>query len=91
MRLFELPGFISNAVAAALSTSRHLRFSILPVLSKGNWKTAKAYRTGMNWNNPLLAISVVDTISSKSLPPSHSFCSIGENSLGECKRNGHIF
>jgi alpha-mannosidase len=49
--------------------------------AKGDWKKAKAYRAGMNWNNPLLPVSVVDTISTKTLPPTHSFCSIGESSL----------
>jgi alpha-mannosidase len=41
----------------------------------GDWKAAKAYRFGMNWNSPLRPISVVDTISPKSLPPTQSFCS----------------
>jgi alpha-mannosidase len=47
----------------------------------GDWKTAKAYRTGMNWNNPLRPVSVVDTISRKTLPPSQSFCSLKQESL----------
>jgi hypothetical protein len=46
----------------------------------GDWKAAKAWRLGMNWNNPLLPITVVDEISQKSLPPSQSFCSVkGDN------------
>lgn len=46
----------------------------------GDWKAVKAYRTGMNWNNPLLAISVVDTLSAKTLPPTRSFCAVeGQN------------
>jgi hypothetical protein len=47
----------------------------------GDWKQSKAYRTGMNWNNPLLPISVVDQISKKSLPPTQSFCSVQQDNL----------
>jgi alpha-mannosidase len=46
----------------------------------GDWKASKAYRAGMNWNNPVLPITVVDTIARKTLPPTHSFCSLtGDN------------
>jgi alpha-mannosidase len=44
--------------------------------SAGDCKSSKAYRAGLNWNNPLLAAEVVDEISSKTLPPSQSFCSL---------------
>jgi alpha-mannosidase len=47
----------------------------------GDWKTSKAYRIGMNWNNPLRPVSVVDTVSRKTLPPSRSFCSLTQDSL----------
>jgi alpha-mannosidase len=47
----------------------------------GDWKASKAYRAGMNWNNPLLPVSVVDEISGKSLPPVHSFCSVKADNL----------
>ncbi|HEY5913119.1 MAG TPA: glycoside hydrolase family 38 C-terminal domain-containing protein [Verrucomicrobiae bacterium] len=47
----------------------------------GDWKAAKAYRMGLNWNNPLLPVSVVDTISAKTLPPTHSFCSVNQSNL----------
>jgi hypothetical protein len=47
----------------------------------GDWKTAKAYRAGLNWNNPLLPISVVDTISAKSLPATRSFCLVQADNL----------
>jgi hypothetical protein len=47
----------------------------------GDWKAAKSYRTGMNWNNPLLPVSVVDEISRKTLPPTYSFCSIKADNL----------
>lgn len=46
----------------------------------GDWKATKAWRIGMDFNNALIPVSVVDEISSKSLPPSQSFCSVqGEN------------
>lgn len=49
--------------------------------SPGDWRQAKAYRAGMDWNNPLLPVSVVDALSSKSLPPTGSFCSLKQDSL----------
>lgn len=47
----------------------------------GDWKSAKAYRLGLNLNNPLLALSVVDTVSPKKLPPTYSFCSFDAENL----------
>ncbi|MBM3333538.1 hypothetical protein FJY63_02645, partial [Candidatus Sumerlaeota bacterium] len=47
----------------------------------GDWKASKAYRTGMNWNNPLLPVSVVDDVSKKTLPPTRSFCSVKQDNL----------
>jgi alpha-mannosidase len=41
----------------------------------GDWRAARAWQDGMNFTNPLLPVSVVDTISHKSLPPSQSFFS----------------
>jgi len=47
---------------------------------RGDWRTVKSYRAGMNFNQPLIPISVVDDISRKLLPPTHSFGSLqGEN------------
>ncbi|HEX6464951.1 MAG TPA: glycoside hydrolase family 38 C-terminal domain-containing protein, partial [Vicinamibacterales bacterium] len=50
------------------------RYSI--AASGGDWKRAKAYRTGMAFNNPLRPVSVVDAVSPKTLPPSQSFLSL---------------
>jgi len=47
----------------------------------GDWKAARSYRTGRDFNNPLIPVSVVDEISSKSLPPTHSFVSVKGDSL----------
>jgi hypothetical protein len=47
----------------------------------GDWKACKAYRSGIGWNNPLLPISVADEITSKSLPPTQSFCTLKEDNL----------
>jgi alpha-mannosidase len=47
----------------------------------GDWKAARAYRVGMNWTNPLQPVSVVDTLSRKSLPPTQSFCSLKADHL----------
>ena len=48
---------------------------------KGDWKASKAYRAGLNWNNPLLPITVVDGISEKTLPPTLSFCSVQQDNV----------
>jgi hypothetical protein len=47
----------------------------------GDWKSAKSYRAGMGLTNPLLPVSVVDVLSSKTLPPAQSFCSLSQESL----------
>ena len=39
----------------------------------GDWRANKAYQAGMNFNHPLIPVSVVDDISHKTLPPSQSF------------------
>jgi alpha-mannosidase len=49
--------------------------------SAGDWKAAKVWRTGMNWTNALLPISVVDRLSTKTLPPTNSFCSLKQDGL----------
>lgn len=47
----------------------------------GDWKAARSYRVGRAYNNPLIPVSVVDEISAKSLPPSHSFVSMKADNL----------
>jgi alpha-mannosidase len=47
----------------------------------GDWRTSKSYRAGMNFNSPLLPVSVVDDISQKSLPPTQSFFSTESDTL----------
>lgn len=47
----------------------------------GDWKAGKAYRTGMNFTNPLLPVSVADELSAKSLPPTHSFCAVSQENV----------
>jgi alpha-mannosidase len=42
----------------------------------GDWRSALAYEAGIDFNSPLIPVSVVDGISSKSLPPTNSFCSV---------------
>jgi alpha-mannosidase len=49
--------------------------------STGDWKSTKAYRTGMNFTNPLAAVSVVDAISRKTLAPAQSFVSVKQDSV----------
>jgi len=56
----------------------HFRYSLSS--GHGDWKTLKSYQAGMNLTQPLIAVSVVDDISRKSLPPTRSFCSLeGDN------------
>lgn len=47
----------------------------------GDWKSAKAWRTGMAFTNPLLPVSVVDSITGKSLPPVQSYCSVDQEDV----------
>jgi alpha-mannosidase len=47
----------------------------------GDWKAFRSYQFGMGFNNGLVPVSVVDEISSKSLPPTHSFCSLQSDNL----------
>lgn len=47
------------------------RFSITP--RAGTWQESKTYRTGWELTNPLLAYSVNDTVTKKTLPKSLSF------------------
>jgi alpha-mannosidase len=47
----------------------------------GDWKAFRSYQFGMGLNNGLVPVSVVDEISSKSLPPTHSFCSVQSDNL----------
>ncbi len=48
---------------------------------RGDWKAAKAYRGGMGLTNPLAPVSVVDTMSAKSLPATNSFCSLPQENV----------
>jgi len=47
----------------------------------GDWKAFRSYQAGLSFNNPLIPVSVVDEISRKSLPPTHSFCSVRRDHL----------
>jgi hypothetical protein len=48
---------------------------------RGDWRANKSYRAGMNFNSPLLPVSVVDDISQKSLPATQSFFSTEAGTL----------
>lgn len=48
---------------------------------KGNWTVAKSQRAGMAFSSPLIPVSDVDELSTKSLPPTRSFCSLEAESL----------
>jgi alpha-mannosidase len=44
----------------------------------GDWRATRAWQASMGFNNPLLPVSVVDTISRKTLPPVKSFFSTAQ-------------
>jgi len=48
---------------------------------KGDWAAAKSYRMGRAFSNPLVAVSALDELSNKQLPPVHSFCSLAGGNL----------
>lgn len=47
----------------------------------GDWKAAKAFRSGMGLTNPLLPVSVADTVSPKSLPPERSLLALDQPNM----------
>jgi alpha-mannosidase len=48
---------------------------------KGDWAAAKSYRTGTEFSSPLIPVSAVDELSTKSLPPTWSFCSLAADNV----------
>ncbi len=48
---------------------------------KGDWAAAKSYRSGANFANPLIAVTSVDEITQKSLPPTRSFLTLNADNL----------
>jgi alpha-mannosidase len=48
---------------------------------KGDWASAKSYRSGLAFSNPLIPISVHDELATKSLPSTRSFCSLASDNL----------
>jgi hypothetical protein len=55
------------------------RFSLSS--ARGDWKAAKSYHTGMNFNNGLIPVEVVDNVSRKTLPPVRSFLGLNGDHL----------
>ena len=47
----------------------------------GDWRRNRAYQAGVNANRPLIPVVVEDEIAAKSLPPTHSFCSVSADDL----------
>lgn len=47
----------------------------------GDWKAQLSYQAGRNLNSPLMPVEVVDDVSTKSLPPADSFCSVKGDDL----------
>ena len=48
---------------------------------KGDWARAKSWRTGMNFNMPLIPVTAVNELSQKPLPPERSFFSVDADNL----------
>ncbi len=48
---------------------------------KGDWSAARPWRSGMAFTTPLIPVSTVDELSTKSLPPERSFCSLDAENL----------
>ena len=49
--------------------------------SAGDWAAARSWRAGIDFNNSLLPVSVVDTVSPKTLPPSDTLCQVSGDNL----------
>ena len=61
--------------------SGHYVFNYSLSSGPGDWKTLRSYRAGLDFNSPLIPVSVVDDISGKSLPPTNSFCAVPDDNL----------
>jgi alpha-mannosidase len=48
---------------------------------KRDWAAARSYRTGMAFSNPMIPVGAHDELSTKSLPPTRSFCSLSADNL----------
>jgi len=48
---------------------------------KGDWVAARPHRAGMAFSTPLMPVCAHDELSSKSLPPTHSFCTLNAENL----------
>lgn len=67
----------------------NFRFSLSS--DRGDWRAARSYRAGLNFNSPLMAVSVLDEVSRKSLPPAGSLLAVeGDNLvLSAVKKASH--
>lgn len=68
--------FLLPVPPAGIYVYRYSLFS-----GKGNWATAKSYRHGMSFSNPLIPVSSVDELADKPLPPTKSFGALGADNL----------
>jgi alpha-mannosidase len=48
---------------------------------KGDWVAAKPHRAGMAFSTPLIPVCAANELSSKSLPPTRSFCALNADNL----------
>ena len=48
---------------------------------RGTWTAAKCHQAGIAFSSPLIPVSNVDELSTKSLPPTQSFCSLAAENL----------
>lgn len=59
----------------------HYTFRFSLTSGPGDWKAARSHQAGQSLNHPLTAVSVVDEISRKTLPPMNSFLSADADNL----------
>jgi alpha-mannosidase len=69
----------NNLIQLPYAGTYTFRYSLTS--GKGDWAAAKSYRVGSEFANPLIAVSSVDELSPKVLPPSHSFLSLSADNL----------
>lgn len=75
--------------------SGHYVFKYSLSSGPGGWQAARSYQAGLGFNSPLIPVEVADEVSTKSLPPTYSFCSVqGDNlvisSLKKSESDGAI-
>jgi alpha-mannosidase len=48
---------------------------------QGGWAATRSWRSGMAFSSPFIPVAALDELSTKTLPPAQSFCSVGPDNV----------